>query len=135
MIIIVRRLRSRSYHYSSDSDSSSSSSDSSRSTLPTLGGAFNSCHFNPVDSNLLVVANEKSGVSLIDIRMNSVLLRYKSGVTGNPNSSSNLLAAQGLETSADRSQCKFDCNQNVMSVRFNRVGTHLVVILILYLYI
>lgn len=134
IILASTNLRSRSYRrYSTDSDADSSSSSSSSSSSPaiqTMGGAFNSCHFNPVDPNLLVVANEKSGVSLIDIRMNSVLLRYKSGVNGSGGgSSSSLLATHSSETPAanENSQRRFDCNQNVMSVRFNRVGTQLVV--------
>ncbi len=65
------------------------------------GGAFQSCHFNPLNGNILAVANEISGLSLIDVRMNKTLLRYYSH----------------LDSS--------NTNQNVMCVCFNRFGTHL----------
>jgi hypothetical protein len=42
-------------------------------------GASHSCHFNPTKPDLIAIANEISGISLIDIRMTSnILLRYKS---------------------------------------------------------
>ncbi len=54
-----------------------------------------------MNGNILAVANEISGMSLIDIRMNKTLLRYNSHFDST------------------------NTNQNVMSVGFNRFGTHL----------
>lgn len=90
--------------YISSDDSSSGSSVSSSDSVLSTGGAFQSCHFNPVNGNLLAAANEISGLSLIDIRMNNTIHRYKS----HPNYSST--------------------NQNVMSVSFNKYGTQLAVL-------
>ena len=113
IVLASTTLRSRSFNIS-DSDSSSSSSSSSQrsASIHEMGGAFNSCHFNPVDSNLIVAANKINGISLIDIRMNQVILRYKSSVSSSSSSS----------CSSDTDTYK----QNVMSVRFNRIGTQLI---------
>lgn len=80
------------------------------------GGAFQSCHFSPVDGNLLAAANEISGVSLIDVRMKRTLVRYR--------------AHRGCQSqSAD--SCEFvdtGTNQNAMSVRFSQSGQQLAVL-------
>lgn len=111
IILATTSIRSRSY-FSSDSSSSDSSSNSPSysPSIQYVGGAYNSCHFNPVDPNLLAVANEITGISLIDVRMNNVLLRYKSSVS--------------LSSDSER-RAQYEYNQNVMHVRFNRLGTHL----------
>ena len=104
---------SKARHYmsnesSSDSDSSGSSLSSTSESL--LCGAFQSCHFNPCNPNLIAAANEVSGVSLIDTRMNkSAVIKY--------NSTSS--------TTADDSTFHTSTRQNAMSTRFTSNGAQL----------
>lgn len=114
IILASTSLSSRSYFSSDSSSSNSPSSFRSPPSIQYMGGAFNSCHFNPVDSNFIAIANEITGISLIDIRMNRVLLRYRSGIS------------TGATCSESERRSPFDYNQNVMSVRFNKIGTQLV---------
>jgi DDB1- and CUL4-associated factor 5 len=93
-----------------------SSSSSYSYTRYMGGGAFNSCSFNPIEPNLIVAANEVSGVSLVDIRMKKTVMRYK---TTSSSTANNKDASVG-------SVRKFtEFKQNVMSVRFNSNGTHI----------
>jgi WD repeat-containing protein 22 len=96
--------------------SSSSSSSFSSSIQRRAGGAFYSCCFNPVESNLLAVGNEISGLSLIDIRMKSTLIRYKSEWSNQK------------ETNKLSRKCSNDYKQMIMSCRFNQNGNQLVVL-------
>ena len=91
---------------------SSSSSSNSYDAIRCAGGAYNSCCFNPVEANLLAIGNEISGLSIIDIRMKSTILRYKADSTNTPDINSDFK--------------KTDYKQMIMSCRFNQAGTQLV---------
>ena len=91
------------------SDSSSSSAWSGSDSPVSFAGSYHSVHYNPVDSNLIAVGNEITGASVIDVRMNRPMIRYKSS----PSSS----VSDDLKPS--------DYHQNVMSVRFNKMGNQL----------
>lgn len=93
-----------------------------------IGGAYHSCCFNPVDSNLLAVANEVSGIELLDLRMSTSshtstpLLRYRSRNSGYTEE------AGDASAKAKRRPLSYEADnfcQNVMSVQFNGTGTRL----------
>lgn len=92
---------------------------SSRSFSSRFISSYNSCCFNPVESNLLAIGNETSGLSVIDIRMKSTLIRYKSA-------SSCLSSAS--EEPDDELCSKNNFKQNIMSVQFNESGKQLAAI-------
>lgn len=94
--------------------------DGSRMMVNNSGGAYHSCCFNPVDSNLLAVGNEVSGIELLDLRMpSSVLLRYRPKRVDED--------AKKLSTSTGSSSAHEYGNfcQNVMSVQFDSSGKRL----------
>ena len=94
---------------------SSSSSSNSYDAIRCAGGAYNSCCFNPVETNLLAIGNEISGLSIIDIRMKSTILRYKSDSVNLDGSNE-----------SDYKKSSADYKQMIMSCRFNQAGTQLV---------
>lgn len=90
-------------------------------SLPNYG-SYHSCCFNPVESNLIAVGNEVSGIELLDIRMrggSASVLRYRASsvkeVTG---------SVDEEDMDATR-RLNEEFNQNVMCVQFNRSGTRL----------
>lgn len=100
----------------------------------TMGGAYHACCYNPVNSNLLAIANEVSGIELLDLRMtrarpNKPLLRYRSKRGGGNNDDDDDAAAGSSSSSSSRkrsSQYEYGAFcQNVMSVVFNSTGTRL----------
>ena len=91
-----------------------SSSTNSFDSIRCAGGAFFSCCFNPVETNLLAIANEISGVSLIDIRMKTTILRYQKDGTVNT----------ADKDSSNRTFSNY--KQMVTSVNFNKHGTQLI---------
>lgn len=97
------------------------------SMINTSGGAYHSCCFNPVDSNLLAVGNEVSGIELLDLRMHSTpLLRYRSKRSNNDErSSSSSRTTTGKNNKSSSSGSEYDFCQNVMCVEFNSTGTRL----------
>lgn len=76
------------------------------------GGAYQSCCFNPADSNLLAAGNQVSGLELLDLRMTSTpVLRYRSKYETD---------LKSRRSSEENNFC-----QNVMSVEFNTTGNRL----------
>ena len=86
----------------------SRSSSSSGVRMSANGSAFLSCAFNPLETQLLAVANEVSGLALCDLRMSrSAVMRYTKEAATSP-------GAGGGEH-----------KQMVMSCSFTRDGRHL----------
>ena len=102
-----------------------STSSSFFASSSNVSSAFHSCCFNPVESNIIAVANEVSGISVIDIRMKSILLRYRqASVYASTDSADNTTAPTPSKHPSPSSK-KSDFKQNAMNVRFNQYGTQL----------
>ena len=89
-----------------------STASSSYDSIRCAGGAFYSCCFNPIETNLLATANEISGVSLIDIRMKSTIMRYQVDAK--------------VKVQESRHSTFTNYKQMVTSIGFNSAGTQLI---------
>ncbi len=87
------------------------------SSASSSNGSFQTCAFNPVEPNLLTVGHELNGLSLIDIRTKSTLMKYKVSSERRESSEGDDLKLKKPSSS--------DYKQNVMSVCFNQNGDQL----------
>jgi WD40 repeat protein len=92
----------------------------SSSTSSSSNGSFQTCAFNPAEPNLLAVGHEMNGLSLIDIRTKSAVMKYTVS-----NEKNEYIDDNDDENVKLKKPSSSDYKQNIMNVCFNRNGDRL----------